>query len=163
MKATIYIPEDKAAFYEKAKEELGGTISATFVRCIERELEARRLETAKIVVELYDCERDRTTKKAFEGRWLIGDESEGEPHLFDEEKTGIRGGGHYSVALTAKGRIAVLEQDPHQTSSSSFDVFQDFGELKAAELDGRYPKYPDSLVSAVADALGVDHVEHLDI
>jgi hypothetical protein len=162
MKATIYIPEDKAALYEKAKEELGGTISATFVRCIERELEAHRLEMDKLIVEVYDRERDRSTKKAFNGRWLVGDESEGEPHLFDEAKTGISGGSRYSVALTARGRIAVLEEDPIKRMSRSFIVFENFEAFKNAE-EGQCPKHPESLVSAVADSLDIDHVEHLDI
>ncbi len=158
MKATIYIPDEKAELYEKAKEQLGGTISATFVRCIERELEAKQLETEKIVVEIaaYD-DPGRVTKKAFQGRWIIGDEKQGEQHWFDQEKSGIRGGGTYSVAVTGKGKIVVVTFDSRTDWADELLVYENFEGLKNAEI------HPDSLIAAVACGLDIDHIEHLDI
>ena len=73
-KATIYIPEDKQGIYDQAKTELGDTISATFLRYLERDLWAKRQAMDRIVVEITDTETQRTSRKAFEGRWLVGNE-----------------------------------------------------------------------------------------
>jgi hypothetical protein len=106
MKATIYIPDEKAALYEQAKEKLSNSISETFVRCLERALENRRISVGRIVVELQDEPTGRICKQAFEGAWIIGDENRGEQHRFNETKTGLRGGGEYSVARTKKGGLS---------------------------------------------------------
>lgn len=162
MKATIYIPEDKAELYEKAKAELGGTISAAFVRCMERELEIKRATMNRIVVKIWDQEKERGVKKAFEGRWIVGNERFPEEFWFDENKTGISGGGTYAVAVTKQNRIVVASGQKNQ-DLNSFEVHEDLEDFTEAEVDNRYPMYPESLIAAVKGEFGVDHIEELDI
>lgn len=162
MKTSIYIPDDKQQLFERAKTELGESISTTFVRCLERELEAKKLETGRIVVDIYDQRNDRRSKKAFEGRWIIGDEDAGETYGFDYEKTGVRGSQEYSVAQTVKGKLVVYSHSQGETVSTDFEVYEGFEQMRSAE-DGNYPRHPESLIAAVADALEIDHIEVLDI
>jgi hypothetical protein len=159
MKATIYVPENKSEIYERAKAELGDSISATFVRCLERELESKRIETGRIVVEIADKE-DQMRKKAFEGRWLLGGPGLGEKHFFEEDSA-IRGGAAgYSVALTKRGQLAVCGWD-RDDLIRWFVVHPDFDDFSTnvSESGG----YPPSLISAVAAQLNIDHVEEIDI
>lgn len=162
MKATIYIPENKSEVYEKAKVELGDSISATFVRCLERELASKRLETERIVVQILDKE-ERAIKKAFEGRWIVGAGIRAmEDHSFDQENTGIQGGAAYSVAVTKNGRLVVVAAKSKNDDLEEFEVYDDFDEFSTSET-GNYPRYPASLIAAVADGLDIDHIEDLDI
>jgi hypothetical protein len=154
MKATVYIPEDKAELYEKAKAELGGTISATFVRCLERELETKRAATDRIVVKIFNRDTERTEKKAFVGRWIVQDEE----HWFDEQTTGVQGGGLYSVAVTKERRIVVVS-GPKNDDFDTFAVHEDLDDLCASSTYS----YPESLIAAVKNELGIDHIEELDI
>jgi len=157
MKTTVYIPSDKEQMYERAKQELGESISATFVRCLERELEARELATQRIVVEVYDGTAHRISRKAFEGRWIVGDDSHPEEHHWSEQ-SGARWAGSpdCAVAQTKKGALVVLS-DYSDDQWKGWAVFNSFEELRASE------QYPDSLVAAVADVLDIDHIEELDI
>jgi hypothetical protein len=161
MKATIYIPDERAEVYEQAKKELGESISATFLKCLQRELEAKRQKTERIVVGLYDGDNDRTTKKSFEGRWLIGDAEGGEKHLFDQERTGISGGGDYSVAVTSKGRLVLVTFDHKTDCPQWLAVYESFDDMKNPQR--AEDALPESLISAIASELEVDHVEHMDI
>ncbi|HLX43599.1 MAG TPA: hypothetical protein VKR43_09205 [Bryobacteraceae bacterium] len=159
MKATVYIPEDKAELYEKAKAELGGTISATFLRCLEQELEMKRAATGRIVVTLYDRKVDRVVKKAFVGRWII---FEGEENQFDVTTSGFQCRGMYSVAITKERRIVVVSGKKNDTPDT-FEVYDDLDDFAAAEAMDGDPKYPQGLIAAVKVALGFDHIEELDI
>lgn len=162
MKATLYIPESKAELYEKAKATLGESISATFVKCLERELQAFETAPGRIVVSLRDrYGRHRT--KAFEGVWLVGgpEPKDGETHHFDSDATGVYGHSISSVARTKAGRIVVVTWD--ENSGDTFTIHQDFEEFREAKHDNRYPAYPASLVSVVGSELGSDNIEELDI
>jgi hypothetical protein len=164
MKTTLYIPDNKLELYETAKKELGDSVSATFLQCIERELAEKRLRIEQIIVEIQDATTERIEKKAFRGRWILGDADEGELHVWDEEKTGIRGGAHYSVAVTAKNAIAVFDRgtedgywDHYAVFSGGFDEFRDSCDSDSCA------RFPGSLINAVAAELDVNHIEHLDI
>lgn len=161
MKTTIYIPDEKSAIYERAKTELGDSISATFVKCLERELEAKSQSTDRIVVELRD-ENGRTTRKAFVGRWLVGSAEDSENFWFDKDTEGVSLDGRhqgFSVALTKAGRFAVVSRGEE---SDYFEVYDDFARLSGLDSSG-YPAYPKTLIRAVASEMGVDVVEELDI
>jgi hypothetical protein len=164
MKATIYIPDDQAKTYEDAKGTLGESISKTFLKCLERELENAKLKTGRVVVEIFDEETGRHTKKAFEGRFVVGSANNPENFYFDPEKTGIHDAGHggYAVAVTKANRLAVLEFN-RDGDATQFRVHDDFDDFKGAEVDNRYPMYPDTLIQAVAAEVGVEHIEDLDI
>lgn len=163
MKATIYIPDEKADLYERVRTELGGTISATFVRCMERELELKRATMDRIVVEITDRHTERTSKKAFEGRWIVGTERNPEEYHFDQSIDTVSGGAVYAVAMTKQSRIVVISgpvsgDEPLDT----FEVYEDVDDFASAHCDS-YPKYPLSLISAVKSELGIDSIEELDI
>jgi hypothetical protein len=162
MKATIYIPDDQAKVYEDAKDKLGESISKTFLKCLERELENAKLKTGRIVVDLLDEKSGRYTKKAFEGRFIVGSDQSPEAFSFDEEKTGIRGGGDYAVAITKANRLAVLSFNGDR-DATGLTVHDDFDELKSALDDGRYPTYPETLIQAVAAEMDIEHVDEMDI
>jgi hypothetical protein len=159
MKATIYIPDEKYKLYEDAREKLGDSISATFLRCLERELEQQRQAVGRIVVTV--TENERSIKKAFEGRWIIGNATSGERFDFSEDEIvrhshGFEG---YSVAVTKAGRIVVLQ---HMEEQVIFQVFEDYEDFAEA-MDDVYPRFPTTLELAVAAELGIDRVEDLDI
>ena len=161
MKATIYIPDAQYKLYEDAREKLGDSISATFLRCLERELEQQRQAVGRIVVTV--TENERSIKKAFEGRWIIGNETNGERFDFSENDGVSHTGGFegYSVALTKAGRIVVLQHRDQEVND--FEVFEDYEDFAGATLDGGYPRFPTSLELAVAAELDIDRVEDLDI
>lgn len=142
-------------------------MSAMFLRCLERELKSKRQEIGRLVVELKDA-NGRLAKKAFEGRWLVGDAENSENFWFDYKKTGIsEDGTHggYSVAITKAGRIVVVCRNVStHTNEDSFEVHDNFQAFSNATVsDGRYPMYPETLVQAVADELGEDYAEELNI
>lgn len=161
MKATIYIPDDQAKVYEDAKEKLGESISKTFLKCLERELESAKLKTGRIVVGLLDEKTGRYTKKAFEGRFIVGCDEAPEEFSFDEEKTGVRGGGDYAVAITKANRLAVLSFNG-DGEATDLKVHKDFEDLKNA-TDDHSPTYPETLIQAVAAELDIEHIEEMDI
>jgi len=160
MKATIYIPDDKAEVYEKAKTTLQDSISQTFVRCLERELENRLVKAERIVVELSHPETGRLSKKAFKGVWLIGSENEGED--FHPTEDGPGSGGEFSVAKTEGGRIAVLKFN-RNNEGEDLRVFDDFDAFSKSEIDNQFQEFPLSLIAAVGDALGIEIIEEMDI
>jgi hypothetical protein len=161
MKATIYIPEDKTELYKRAKSELGGTISAAFVRCMERELEIKHATMNRIVVEISDKNTGRLSKKAFEGRWIVGSANKTETFLF-EEIGGIKGAGSYAVAVTKQNRIVVVSENDND-ELDGFMVHGDLDDFSSSFIDGQYPLYPESLIAAVKDELGIVHIEEMDI
>lgn len=163
MKTTIYIPEDQAALYEEAKKRLPDSISGVFVRCLQRELDNHRLKNGRIVVEVVPDPdiRSRTVKKAFEGRWLIGDENSGERYDFPED-SGARSLADFSVAITKAQRIVVVTHDRREEVPTTFSVYETFEDFSTATIDN-YDVYPADLISAVSSELGIETIQELDI
>jgi hypothetical protein len=161
MKATIYIPDDKAKLYAEAKKKLSGSISETFVHCLENALLIDKMATERIVVVVTDELTGRNTKKAFEGAWLIGGPGDGEEHFFDESLGIQQTLSRFSVARTKKGALVVLAFDRYG-EVKYMSTYSDFAEFSNA-ADSGFPRYPGSLVAAVATELGEDHIEELDI
>jgi hypothetical protein len=160
MKATIYIPDDKARLYAEAKKKLSGSISETFVHCLENALLIDKMATGRIVVEVNDELTGRSAKKAFEGTWLVGNANNGEQHFF--ETTGVQQlTNTFSVARTKKGAVVVIAFN-RDAETTYWNTYTDFDEFSSAEDEG-FPRYPASLVAAVAAELGEDHIEELDI
>ena len=107
MKATIYIPDDKYKVYEDARQKLGDSISAIFLRCLERELAQHKQTVGRIVVTIND--NGTPCKKAFEGRWIWGSADEGQKvDLLADDKGGHYNVFGYSVAVTKARRVVVL-------------------------------------------------------
>lgn len=160
LKATIYIPDEKYSVYEEARDKLGESISATFLHCLERELEAKKQAVKRIVVEVQSAnDPEVAVKKSFEGRWIIGDAEHGEQFLFDEEHERVSGGGDFSIAITKAGQLVVLRShDGYPT----FEVSKNYDEF-ANLRDHNASAFPESLKQAVADSLNIDRIEKLDI
>jgi hypothetical protein len=161
MKATIYIPDDKAELYEQAKAKLKDSISETFVHCLENALENLKVSFGRIVVDVEDPDTGHLSKKAFQGAWLIGDETHGEAYLFDKDKTDAHAEGEYAVAHTKKGGIVVACFD-RAGALKVLRTFANYKQFSAAESND-YPGFPKSLIAAVASELGEEHIEELDV
>ena len=164
MQVTICIPDDQASIYEQAKAQLGGSVSEAFVRCLARELENAKQRTGRIVVRISDGE-GRIARKAFEGQFIVGSETEPEEFEFDPTP-GIASPapkhcGKYSVAVTKANRLVILEFDGDKIFG--FNVHEDFDEFKDTSIDTKYPDYPETLIQAVADEMDIEFIEVLDI
>lgn len=151
MKTSIYIPDEKQDLFERAKKDLGDSISSTFVRCLEQELENKRHATGRIIVEVQN-EHGSPVRKAFEGRWLVGTAETGVSHDEGQTSTSLATDKRYSVAVTKRRQLVVLIHGespyPELRIHSSLD---DFGG----------GDYPIGLWSDVQFVLG--DVEDLDI
>lgn len=159
MKASIYIPVDKEDLYREAKKKLGDGVSSTFIRCIQRELEELTLKTGRIVVEITSRRTGVTSQKAFEGLWLIANADGGEEFWFGEGES-VQGKVILSVAKTVKGRIVILEWIDDE--AIEFEVYEDLAAVECAKVEG-YPRFPKSFLDELANTLGVDRIEVLDI
>ncbi|MBL8231027.1 MAG: hypothetical protein JNL98_21225 [Bryobacterales bacterium] len=157
-RTNIYIPDQDMELFEAAKREIGDSMSATFIRCLKRELDIKRAQTGRITVKVSE-----NTTKAFDGRWIIGSAEGGEEHSFDGTQ-GIYGTSPYSVAITRANRIVVVTFDKYNEQADDFEVYDDFDCMSKAEADCLgHPAYPDSLIQAVAAELDIEIVEELDI
>ena len=159
MKATIYIPDDQAKVYQDAKEKLGESISKTFVRCLERELENERGKIRRIVFECVNSYSGEMSKKAFEGRFIVGTEDGGgKIEGPANSPAGWEICDCYSVAVTKANRLAVLQfVTAHPETVAEFKVFDNLDEFKAAG-------YPPILIYTVEGCLHYErNVEDLDI
>jgi hypothetical protein len=136
---TIYLPDDLAA---EVRDELGdANISAICQAALRAEL-ARvqaRLEVGQEAgrIELWDA--DRGHKVAFRGYRVTG-------------------GSDLDIYVTPKGGVVVSVP---AAISGGLEIYEDFGEFVASldmERDGS-----SALAAEVADALGEEYTEELDI
>ncbi len=159
MRTNLYIPDEKTEVYERAKAELGDSLSATFVRCLENELRLKQLQQRRIVFDARTADGG-ASKKAFEGHWLIG--STERPAQFTDESGNIvrfhpsGDVARYAVARSTKGKIVVLYLDENGCRAfAPFDTFEEFRDSPN--------RHPLALVEAVGKQLGVQVVEELDL
>ncbi|MBV1734265.1 MAG: hypothetical protein KMY50_00540 [Candidatus Desulforudis sp.] len=100
----------------------------------------------RIMVNVWDDNSDiPVIKKAFRGRWLVGDMA--------TEVDGYMGGIRWSVALTQGERIAIYSSNPH-----SFGKLEVYESLEDAEDD-----LPEDVYAAVASQIDENYVQELDI
>jgi post-segregation antitoxin (ccd killing protein) len=139
MKMTVYLPDDLGA---EVKDQLGdANISAICQAALRAEL-TRRAAVAQIDaeaerIELWDGDRGR--KVAFRGRRVAGSSD-------------------LDVYVTPKGGVVVSVP---AAVSGGLDIYEDFEEYTASldmERDGS-----SALAAEVADALGEEYTEELDI
>jgi len=152
VRTSIYIRDTDQELFEWAKKEAGDSLSAIFADALreykrskdkEAELEEEGFE--KIVVEVTNPHTGYSSKKQFEGRWVI----------MEFQSSEVDQGITHSAAYTKHGRIVVLQDDKHGTTEQ-FDVYDTITQLDQSD-------YPKDFVSAVANELGEEHVEVLDI
>jgi hypothetical protein len=163
---TLYVKDADLPLVEKAKQKLGDSLSAVFIDCIRKRLEELpppKGKTGKITVETRRDDGAPTIRKTFEGRWLIHPYNDDLRAESDDSGVGWDGKRTYGLARTKKGALVVYESDPENDSRATMEIYQDFDELKADEIDGQYPKYPDNVIAAFAEVLGEDHTVELDI
>jgi hypothetical protein len=164
---TLYVKDADLPLVEKAKQKLGDSLSAVFIDCIRKRLEELpppKGKIGKITVEVRREAGAPTIRKSFEGRWLIHPDNDF--LRAESDDSGVRWDGKttYGLAVTKKGALVVYESDPEENDgAATMEIYQDFDELKADEIDGRYPKYPDNVIAAFAEVLGEEHTVDLDI
>jgi len=163
---TLYIKDADLPMVEKAKKELGDSLSSIFIDCIRQRIEqipAPKGETGKITVETRNSSSARTIRKTFEGRWLI-DEND-KLTAENDENSAIQWDNYvtYRLAQTRKGALVVYACDPNDDDGeATMEVYDSFDDLKTAE-DDNAPRYPDNVIAAFADALGEPYDIELDI
>ena len=67
----------------------------------------------------------------------------------------------YAVAVTKAGNLLVLEF--RDADVIAWNCYSNWEELKNAKIDNQYPRYPESLVQAVAAEVDTEYVEELDL
>jgi hypothetical protein len=116
MNKTLYLRDDEAPIWDRARELSGDKLSPVVVNALKRfvaEKEAQAKGYERIVVEYNDALDHRLPKvKAFYGRWIINREKPYE--LRDEDG---REGDFYSVAETAKGNLVVYKHTESEEAS----------------------------------------------
>lgn len=156
-KVSIYVSDGNMSLYESAKSQLGDSVSSVFVRCLERELEANKIETNRIIVEIRDPRYDGVLRRrAFAGVWLIGSASASESYWYALGAPDDAEEARYSVARTKRNQIAVFAWDGAEIVSMA--VWQNFDDFASPKHD-----YPENFIQAVASKLGVERIEELDI
>jgi hypothetical protein len=139
MKMTVYVPDELAA---EVKAELGdANISAICQAALRGELDRRKARAGIGAeaerIELWDGDRGR--KVAFRGRRVTG-------------------GSDLDIYVTPKGGVVVSMP---AAISGGLDIYEDFEEFTASldmERDGS-----SALAAEVADALGEEYTQELDI
>jgi hypothetical protein len=125
MNRTVYVPEDEAETWEKARKLSNDRLSPVIIGALKEFIRAKEAEAAeaagfeRIEVEFDDAEDNHLPKKkAFRGKWLFSPE---EPHRVKGE----HGTNAYALAITAKGQVAVFywAQGQQYSYNHRFHVF----------------------------------------
>jgi hypothetical protein len=148
MKLNLYVSEENVPLVDRAKKEMGDdSLSTMFIQCLKARLPSDvpsgDLET--IVMQ------HGTLKKRFQGRYIFG----------SSESTLEFDGGMYTVARSKQDRLVVeYSGSAHPNAiddESTVNVYENFAEMAEAE------DLPSSLKAAVAEELGLEYIEDLDI
>jgi hypothetical protein len=133
---TLYLPDDEAETWEKARRLANDRLSPVILRALKEYIMTKEAEASeaagfeRIELEFEDSDDNRLPKrKAFRGKWIITPE---DPLRTPPDS--------YAVALTAKGNIVVYMWKRHVvldsevgTYSHRFLVFPSFGEAALDE------------------------------
>lgn len=158
----IYIRDEDEEVWELAAALAGKekSMSQIIVRGLRDYITSREGDALEmLLVEVDDAHGQRSSKK-FSGRWLVTDFVSSAGNVSVRHPGTALTANHdcdvtpWWVAETAKGQIAVWANPP--SGSGGFYVYRDLDE---AEKNG----IPGEVVSAAADALGLQRAELLDI
>jgi len=168
----VYVRAEDAAIWERAEQLAGESLSQLIADQLRRYVAQRDVEASgfeRIVVEAivkgeappgpWDKEVRRV---AFDGRWLVGEPVKRQhPRPGVYERAISDGDMHlYGVALTRRGKIAVLELDlaegDEHGDPPSLKLYES---LQAADKDG----IPHFILDQAAAALHTELVDELDI
>ncbi|TMC38180.1 MAG: hypothetical protein E6J28_06560 [Chloroflexi bacterium] len=168
----IYVRPEDAQIWERAEQLAGESLSQLVADQLrkyvaERERQATGFE--RIVVEAIVKGAvpagpwDREVRKvSFYGRWLVGEPVKRQDLTAGVyEKAVFDGDMHlYGVALTRRGKIAVLELDKAEgTQYGEPPYLKLYDSLQAADQDG----VPHFILDQAAAALNTELVDELDI
>ncbi len=166
MNKTIYLPDDEAETWEKARRLANDRLSPVILRALKEYIVTKEAEASeaagfeRIEVEFEDSDDNNLPKrKAFRGRWIYFPE---EPlrSWMDSERTRYR---EYAVAVTAKHNVVVYMWDVYDADVGEYDYsfnyrFLVFPSLQDAALDNDV----NYAIRAAMKKRGVP-VEELDI
>jgi hypothetical protein len=159
---TLYLKDEDAPIWDKAREFAGDKLSAHVVVYLKKFVTHKEATAQgfKRIVLTYREQGKLPRAKAFYGRWLIAPEDYWDAAAADPDPE--HGPDYYSVAITAKNSIVVFNfkgnvQEAHRPYEWG-NLFV-FGSLeKAIECDA----IPRELIVQAAERVGVE-VEELDI
>jgi hypothetical protein len=122
------------------------------------------METERIVIDMQE-DYGRKVKKAFQGRWIVGDDKHPEWHGWPGEGYPGGEGGYFAVAITTANRLVVLVLLMEDGLVTDMHVHEDYEYFAVGrDQNGKGSViYPPSLIAAVAAELKIEHVEELDI
>jgi hypothetical protein len=139
MNKTIYLPDDEADTWEKARRLANDRLSPVILRALKEYIMTKEAEVAekagfeRIEVEFDDSDDNGLPKrKAFRGKWLIPAEK---PLRITVDEAISR---EYAVAITAKGNVVVY----------LWNQFED--ETGATPCDHKFLVFPSLEVAAEA-------------
>lgn len=161
---TLYVKDPDLEIINRAKSELGDSLSAVFMDCVRQRLE-RRAEPApdkmeKIVLVMWNQNEQPVIRKSFVGRWLAGGPSEG--RRADDDSHEWPRNIQWSIAQTQRGAIVAYTQDPKGYSAPTMEVFENFDDFKDAENSAGLC-FPQNIIAEVAHELGEPYEIELDI
>src|SRR5262249_27437872 len=154
----IYIRDADKQLWDEAEEAAGSAsfsqlitdILRDYVAQVRRIKEAQSMGTETIEFEIENEKTGRISKKSFKGRWVIDTNDDLYPDGWDLN-CGVLAG------ITAKGKIFVgsfrKDDGDHLKEYKVYDSVED------AERGGE----PAEVLAAVAEEVGEDYVQELDI
>jgi hypothetical protein len=169
----LYVRPEDAEVWARAEELAGESLSQLVADQLRRYVTGREANAAgfeRIVLEAVvkgkvprgPWDRGDLRKVSFFGRWLVGEPvNRKQPRPGVYEKAISDGDMHlFGVALTRRGKIAVLELDVAEGSEYGHPPFLTlYDSLEAADQDG----VPRFILDQAAARLNTDLVDELDI
>lgn len=153
MNKTIYIRDEDVPVWDRAKQVAKDGLSPVIVEGLKRfiaDAEAEKRGFEHIEVRFDDADDSGLPKaKAFYGRWIFPPEEPVE--VREEYETD-----EFSIAITAKGNVAVLHRNHHP--EGTIERFRVFNSLSHAASEGEYAYAARQAIKKI----GVP-VEELDI
>ena len=165
---SVYVKNEDLPVWENAQKAHGKSLSSLITQLLRKYTEERmpvaEVNAAgmkKITVVTCDSEELQRIKHSFTGKWLIDENHAVAP--IDDGDGILRGHKtRYALAQTQKGALVVYEfsvdDDP-----ASMEVYDSFEDIQAADIDNRYPLYPENVLASFASALGEEFVIEHDI
>jgi hypothetical protein len=142
MNKTVYLPEDEAETWEKARRLANDRLSPVILRALKEYIMTKEAEASeaagfeRIEIDFEDSDDSNLPKrKAFNGKWIF---SPGAPLWWPNSGFKKRA---YAVAVTAKGNVVVYwwqiaNFDQEEAGEFGFDYkFLVFPSFKEAALD----------------------------
>ena len=141
---TLYLPDDEAQTWEKARRLAGDRLSPVILQALKEFIMKKEAEAEaaagfeRIEVAFEDSDKKHLPRKtAFMGKWISSPE---EP-IWLQSTSPFTGSTAYAVALTAKGKVVVYmwkgESESDYRSYERFLVFPSFDEA-ALDHDVNY-------------------------